>query len=134
PEGGFDHDMFELQKEFLIGYLLQFVTEIRTPLYHVRNNRGQRDDVPEGVYFEGQEPPPADAEIREVVRDDDLACERYVGRSRTDTEYHATARSLVARIALEAGLGTVETALGYEVMASNEMSPVQAAAAHVRTD
>ena len=73
PEGGFDHDMFELQKEFLIGYLLQFMTEIRTPLYHVRNNKGQRDDVPEGVYFEGQEAPPPNVEIREVVRGDDLA-------------------------------------------------------------
>lgn len=73
PEGGFDHDMFELQKEFLIGYLLQFMTEIRTPLYHVRNTKGQRDDVPERAYFEGQEPPPADVVIRDVVRGDDLA-------------------------------------------------------------
>ncbi len=73
PEGGFDHDMFELQKEFLIGYLLQFVTEIRTPLYHVRNNEEQRDDVPEGIYIDGQEVPQANAVIRDAVRGDDLA-------------------------------------------------------------
>ena len=45
--GGFDADMLELQKEFGIGFLLQFVQEIHFPLGSVRNSKGQRNDVPE---------------------------------------------------------------------------------------
>lgn len=46
--GGFDHDMFELQKDFLIGHLGQYLSELRTPLYHVRNPN-QVDELPEDL-------------------------------------------------------------------------------------
>lgn len=46
--GGFDPDMFELQKDFLIGHLGEYLSEIRTPLYHVKNPN-QVDDLPEDL-------------------------------------------------------------------------------------
>jgi len=42
-KGGFDRDMFELQKEFIIGFLIQFLTEVHTPLYHLINPRLQNN-------------------------------------------------------------------------------------------
>ncbi|MED4954761.1 HNH endonuclease [Paenibacillus macerans] len=45
--GGYDHDMFELQKDFALGFLLQFFTRIHMPLISVENNKLQRNDVPE---------------------------------------------------------------------------------------
>ena len=45
--GGFDDDMLELQKEFGIGFLLQFVKEVHFPLGSVINKGEQRNDVPE---------------------------------------------------------------------------------------
>ncbi|MGW9439952.1 HNH endonuclease [Streptomyces sp. NPDC055607] len=44
--GGYDHDAYELMKDFGMGYLLQYLTELSTPLYQVRNNGGQRNDLP----------------------------------------------------------------------------------------
>ncbi|WP_245769197.1 HNH endonuclease [Streptomyces indicus] len=45
--GGFDHDAFELIKDFALGFLGDYLTEIHTPLYHVRNPGKQRNDIPE---------------------------------------------------------------------------------------
>lgn len=50
-EGGFDSDMFELQKHFLIGFLGGYLTELSTPLIHVRNEKLQRNDVPSELKF-----------------------------------------------------------------------------------
>jgi len=44
--GGFDAAMVELQQEFLIGFLGEYVSELALPLAHVVNTKGQRDDVP----------------------------------------------------------------------------------------
>ncbi|WP_043891123.1 HNH endonuclease [Paenibacillus sp. Aloe-11] len=46
-KGGFDHDMFELQKDFALGFLMQYFTKISMPLVGVKNNRLQRNDVPQ---------------------------------------------------------------------------------------
>ena len=46
-EGGFDGDMFELQQEFLLGFLSQFLAEIHSPLVSVTNSQPQIDDIPE---------------------------------------------------------------------------------------
>lgn len=48
-EGGFDDDMLELQKEFGMGFLLPYFTEIHFPLISVRNAKAQRNDIPEGL-------------------------------------------------------------------------------------
>ncbi|WP_329401755.1 hypothetical protein [Streptomyces melanogenes] len=45
--GGFDHDAYELIKDFALGFLGDYLTEIHTPLYHVRNPGKQRNDIPD---------------------------------------------------------------------------------------
>src|SRR5512143_343762 len=45
-EGGYDADMFELQNEFLMGFLMPFLTEATVPLMRLRNDKGQNNDVP----------------------------------------------------------------------------------------
>ena len=46
-KGGFDHDMFELQKEFMIGFLCPFLAEVYMPFGHLINPRLQDNDLPE---------------------------------------------------------------------------------------
>ncbi|WP_063762324.1 HNH endonuclease [Streptomyces sp. NRRL F-5123] len=45
--GGFDADAWEIMQEFLLGYLGPYLTEINTPLCHVRNPQPQREDIPD---------------------------------------------------------------------------------------
>jgi hypothetical protein len=45
-QGGFDADMLELQKEFLMGFLIQFLSEIHGPLISVKNPHAQNNDIP----------------------------------------------------------------------------------------
>ncbi|MBI5249582.1 MAG: hypothetical protein HY912_08815 [Desulfomonile tiedjei] len=48
-QGGYDPDMLELQQEFLVGFLLNFLTEVHSPLASVRNSGMQEDAVPEAL-------------------------------------------------------------------------------------
>ncbi|KAF6578390.1 HNH endonuclease [Paenibacillus sp. EKM212P] len=48
-KGGFDHDMRELQKDFSLGFLMQYFTSIHMPLVSVENNKLQINDVPEEI-------------------------------------------------------------------------------------
>lgn len=45
--GGFDADMLELQKDFCIGFLLPYFTEIHMPLGSFGNAKGQENQVPD---------------------------------------------------------------------------------------
>jgi hypothetical protein len=45
--GGFDADALEIMQEFLLGMLMPFLTEATTPLLHVRNPKGQSNDIPD---------------------------------------------------------------------------------------
>lgn len=45
--GGFDADMLEQQKEFGIGFLLQYFTELHFPLGTIVNQGEQNNDVPD---------------------------------------------------------------------------------------
>lgn len=45
--GGYDHDAYELMKDFALGFLGKYLTEIHTPLVHVRTRGRQCDDIPE---------------------------------------------------------------------------------------
>jgi len=47
PTDALDGDMFELQKDFLLGFLMPFLTEVRMPLMGVRNPNPQREDLPD---------------------------------------------------------------------------------------
>jgi hypothetical protein len=55
-EGGFDADMYELQKDFLLGFLAPFLTEAKCPLVAIRNPRPQDDDIPEELIFKPHPP------------------------------------------------------------------------------
>lgn len=46
-KGGFDNDMLELQKEFGLGFLLPFFTEVHFPLISINNSNKQRNDIPD---------------------------------------------------------------------------------------
>jgi len=45
-QGGFDGDMFELQNNFVLGFLGRFLSEINTPLVKATNPKDQEDDIP----------------------------------------------------------------------------------------
>lgn len=47
--GGFDHDALELMRDFVIGFLGEYLTEIHTPLASYRRTRPQRNDVPDAL-------------------------------------------------------------------------------------
>ena len=51
PTDAFDADMFELQKDFLLGFLMPFLAELHTPLIHVENPKAQRTDLPEELHI-----------------------------------------------------------------------------------
>ncbi len=45
-DGGFDADMLELQKEFLLGFLSAYLSEIHCPLVDGTNPKPQENDIP----------------------------------------------------------------------------------------
>jgi hypothetical protein len=49
--GGFDVDTFELQQHFLLGFMFRWISELRMPLIHVRNNKAQANDLPDSLEF-----------------------------------------------------------------------------------
>jgi hypothetical protein len=49
--GGFDSDMFELQRHFLMGFLGRYLTELHIPLMAVQNNKLQLNNVPSDLSF-----------------------------------------------------------------------------------
>lgn len=46
-KGGYDDDMLELQKEFGLGFLLPFFTEVHFPLISIDNPNEQCNDIPD---------------------------------------------------------------------------------------
>lgn len=47
--GGYDQDMFHLQKEFVLGFLMYFLSKAHLPLMTVCNPRLQRNDLPDSL-------------------------------------------------------------------------------------
>ncbi|MFF7025810.1 HNH endonuclease [Streptomyces klenkii] len=45
--GGYDADALEIIREFLLGFLGPYLTEISTPLYQAKNPEPQREDIPD---------------------------------------------------------------------------------------
>lgn len=45
--GGFEHDMWELQRHFVLGPLFRYLKHAYTPLLDVANPKAQRNDVPD---------------------------------------------------------------------------------------
>lgn len=46
-QGGFDHDMFELQRNFIMEFLMPYLAEVHMPLGSVANKKMQQNDMPE---------------------------------------------------------------------------------------
>jgi hypothetical protein len=51
--GGFDHDMYELQKNFLLGFLAPYFTKIYMPLGIVTNKEVQWNNIPNQIEIFG---------------------------------------------------------------------------------
>lgn len=47
--GGFDKDMFELQRRFLMGVIMPYLARLHMPLGAFANKKHQRNDVPSGI-------------------------------------------------------------------------------------
>lgn len=47
--GGFDDDMFELQKDFILGFLMPYLHKIFMPICAVENPKFQKNNIPEGL-------------------------------------------------------------------------------------
>lgn len=54
-KGGFDADMLELQKEFLVGFLAPFLSEIHSPLISLKNSKPQNNDIPPAIIIQDAE-------------------------------------------------------------------------------
>ena len=48
-KGDFDHDMFELQTKFMVGFLLQFLTRVEMPAGSIQNPNPQNNVIPESL-------------------------------------------------------------------------------------
>ncbi len=46
-KGGFDNGMFELQRHFILGFLMPYLSEVHMPLLVVKNTKIQRNDLPD---------------------------------------------------------------------------------------
>lgn len=55
PADAFDADMFELQKDFLLGFMMPFLVELHAPLIHVKNPKPQRGDLPDELLIYTEE-------------------------------------------------------------------------------
>lgn len=47
--GGFDSDMFELQKDFILGFLMPYLHKVYMPICVVENPKFQKNNVPEDI-------------------------------------------------------------------------------------
>ncbi len=54
-EGAFDGDMFELQTQFLAGFLSRFLTQFWCPLASARNPKQQDNDIPEVLSIQSEQ-------------------------------------------------------------------------------
>jgi hypothetical protein len=52
PAGGFDHDAYQIQQEFLIGFLASYLSELHLPLGTVVNPKVQLDDIPDALQID----------------------------------------------------------------------------------
>lgn len=76
-ENGFDKDMMELQKDFCLGFLLQFFEEINLPLGKFKNCNSQNNNIPERL------------EIVNRVDECEGSLERLYIENYSDTEFFA---------------------------------------------
>lgn len=57
-QGGYDQDMLELQRDFILGQLMPYLSEVHFPLIgHIVNPKPQRNDVPDELILKPAETP-----------------------------------------------------------------------------
>lgn len=52
--GGYDHDSYEIMRHFLMVYMSPYLSEIETPLYHIKNPHNQKNDVPDQLIVQDE--------------------------------------------------------------------------------
>lgn len=50
-KGVFDEDMFELQCQYILGFLFKYLSKAYLPIVEVENKEGQRNDIPEKFFI-----------------------------------------------------------------------------------
>lgn len=73
--GDFDRDMFELQKDFCLGFLMKFFTEMHLPLISVKNDKPQCNDIPDEL------------EIFEDIEDEGYSLQKLTIENYENTEF-----------------------------------------------
>lgn len=53
--GGYDHDMMELQKDFILGFLMPYITAVHMPLISVENKKLQKNELVEDLAIFAEE-------------------------------------------------------------------------------
>jgi len=69
---GYDHDMFELMKDFLLGNLIRYFTEMTLPIIKVRNPNEQSNDISIGdfkIYASGALPKELEGKLLFSIQD-----------------------------------------------------------------
>lgn len=56
-KGGYDHDMHELQRHFILGFMLKYLCKAFLPLVAVENNKLQRNDIAEALLVQSSDKP-----------------------------------------------------------------------------
>ena len=58
-KGGFDAGMRELQQDYILGFLMPYLTEVAMPLgrYKRKSGTGQRDDLPDVLQIQPKDEP-----------------------------------------------------------------------------
>jgi hypothetical protein len=54
-DGTFDADMYELQNEFLLGFLSRYLSEIHAPLVKAKNPHPQDNEIPPALIIKDKE-------------------------------------------------------------------------------
>ena len=54
-DGGFDHDMMDLQGPFLLGFLSKYLSKMTTPFGEMENTPPQQNDIPEQLMIGNEE-------------------------------------------------------------------------------
>ncbi|HCQ91348.1 MAG TPA: HNH endonuclease [Clostridium sp.] len=50
-KGGFDNDMYELQRHFILEFLMPYLNSVYIPLSSVKNKKLQRNDIPDELHI-----------------------------------------------------------------------------------
>ena len=82
--GGFDNDMFELQCQYIIGFLGKYLSEMHMPLGSLINEKGQINDIPEKFYILSDEKSKYDFYCKDIFTKTKYICNHDLVDKRSD--------------------------------------------------